>query len=125
MFDRHSTVRTPGRFHHRKGTMRNTLLTLAVSAITLIPGLALASDGAAASSAGDIAIAIGIVLGLGVLGGSLGQARAAAAALEGIGRNPDAAGKLFTPLIVGLALIESLVIYALVISYLLVGKIPG
>ncbi|TXD43502.1 ATP synthase F0 subunit C [Lujinxingia vulgaris] len=62
-------------------------------------------------------------VGLAALGGSLGQGRAASAALEGIARNPGAAGKLFTPLILGLALIESLVIYAFVISILMVLNI--
>ena len=42
---------------------------------------------------------------------------------KGIARNPAASGKLFTPMIVGLALIESLVIYALVIAFMIVGKI--
>ena len=41
--------------------------------------------------------------------------------LEGIARNPNASGKLFTPMILGLALIESLVIYALVIAFVVGG----
>jgi F-type H+-transporting ATPase subunit a len=53
-----------------------------------------------------------------------GQGRAAAA-LEGIARNPNASDKLFTPMILGLALIESLVIYALVIAYMLQDKIAS
>jgi F-type H+-transporting ATPase subunit c len=69
----------------------------------------------AASAAFAIAIAAAF--------GALGQSRAAAAALEGIGRNPGAAGKVQTPMIIALALIESLVIYALVIAFLLQGKI--
>lgn len=69
------------------------------------------------------AIGGGIAIGLAAIGGSLGQGRAAAAALEGIARNPNASGKLFTPLILGLALIESLVIYAFVIAILIVNNI--
>ena len=46
-----------------------------------------------------------------------------AAALEGIARNPQAYNKIFTPMILGLALIESLVIYGLLIAFLLYGKI--
>jgi F-type H+-transporting ATPase subunit c len=46
----------------------------------------------------------------------LGQGKTAAAALEGIARNPNASGKIFVPMIIGLALIESLVIYAFVIA---------
>jgi F-type H+-transporting ATPase subunit c len=52
----------------------------------------------------------------------MGQGRATAAAVEGIARNPGARDKLFTPMILGLVLIESLVIYALVIAFMLVGK---
>jgi F-type H+-transporting ATPase subunit c len=61
-------------------------------------------------------LAAGLAIGLAAIGGSLGQGRAAAAALEGIARNPGASGKIFVPLILALALIESLVIYALVIA---------
>lgn len=66
-------------------------------------------------------IAAGLAIGLAAFGGSLGQGRAAAAALEGIARNPNASDKLFTPMILGLALIESLVIYALVIAFRVTG----
>ena len=66
-------------------------------------------------------IAAGLAIGVAAFGGALGQGRAAAAALEGIARNPNASGKLFTPMILGLALIESLVIYALVIAIMLLG----
>lgn len=72
-----------------------------------------------------IAISAGLCIGVAAFGGAMGQGRAAAAALEGIARNPGASGKLFTPLILGLALIESLVIYALLISFMLVGNISG
>ena len=70
-----------------------------------------------------IAIAAGIGIGIAAFGGALGQGRAAAAALEGIGRNPGASGKMFVPFILALALVESLVIYALVIAFMLVGKL--
>ncbi len=70
-----------------------------------------------------IALAAGLGLGIAAFGGALGQGRAAAAALEGIARNPGASDKLFTPMIIGLALIESLVIYSLIIAFFLYGKI--
>ncbi len=75
------------------------------------------------SNFGMIAIAAGLGLGLAALGGGLGQGRAAAAALEGIARNPGAAGPIGSRMILGLALIESLVIYSLIIAFILVGKI--
>ena len=81
----------------------------------------------AASKAPSLAAALAIASGLGIalaaFGGALAQGKAAAAALEGIARNPEAASKIQTPMIIGLALIESLVIYALVIAFLLQGKI--
>ena len=73
----------------------------------------------------DMIIGVAASLGIGIaaFGGALGQDRAAAAALDGIARNPGASDKIFTPMILGLALIESLVIYSLIISILLLGKI--
>ncbi len=65
-------------------------------------------------------IGAGLAIGIAAAGGGVGQGRASAAALEGIARNPNASGKIFTPMILGLALIESLVIYALVIAIMLV-----
>jgi len=55
----------------------------------------------------------------------LGQGRATAAAMESIGRNPNSADKIFTPLIVGLALMEALALYAFVVAVLLYRKVPG
>ncbi len=89
---------------------------------------AYAQEGAEAVSKGStfawaLAIGSGIGIGIAAFGGALGQGRAAAAALEGIARNPEASSKIQTPMIIALALIESLVIYALVIAFLLQGKI--
>ena len=73
-------------------------------------------------ASGWIALGAGLGLGIAAFGGALGQGRAAVAALEGIARNPGASDKVFTPFILALALIESLVIYALVVSILLYLK---
>ncbi len=62
------------------------------------------------------------VLGIAAAAGAIGQSRAIAAACEGIARNPSAAGAIRLTMIIGLALIESLVIYALVIAFMLQGK---
>jgi len=72
-----------------------------------------------------IAMAAGLAIGIAAFGGALGQGRAASAALDGIARNPNASDKIFQPMIIGLALIESLVIYALIISYLLQAWVTG
>ena len=70
-----------------------------------------------------IALGAGLSIGLAALGGGIGQGIAMMGALEGIARNPNAYDKIFTPMIIGLALIESLVIYALVIAFMLQGRI--
>ncbi len=64
-------------------------------------------------------LAIGFGVPVAVIGGGLAQGKAASAALEGIARQPEAAGKIQTAMIIGLALIESLVIYALLIALIL------
>ncbi len=101
---------------------------LAAAVITFLSSSAFAQEAMkAGSNPNDVkmfaAIGAGFAIGLGVLGGAMGQGRAAAAALEGISRNPGAAARIQTPMILGLALIESLVIYALIIALLLVLKV--
>jgi F-type H+-transporting ATPase subunit c len=64
-------------------------------------------------------LAIGFGVPFAVWSAAIGQGKAAAAALEGIARQPEAAGKIQTAMIIGLALIESLVIYALLIALIL------
>ena len=98
--------------------LKTTLFTLAG---VLVTGAAFAQDGTPppAHAVMDFAgMGAGLGLGLAALGGGLGQGKAAAAALEGISRNPAASDKIFTPMIIGLALIESLVLYAFVIAFL-------
>lgn len=105
--------------------MKKTLLRMvSVLAPMMVASTAFAQDAGSNASDEKMAayIAAGLGLGLAAFGGALAQGRAAAAALEGIARNPNASGKLFTPMILGLALIESLVIYSLVISFILSGK---
>ncbi|MCK6502013.1 ATP synthase F0 subunit C [Myxococcota bacterium] len=100
----------------------STVLPVLV-ALLMVSTPAFAQDGGADMWKGYVGIGAGLAIGVAALGGALAQGRAAAAALEGIARNPQASGKLFTPMIIGLALIESLVIYALVIGFQLQGKI--
>ena len=111
--------------------MRKILsIMVAFVAQLFISGIVFAGETAGATpspsngtSVAGLALGAGLAIGLAAFGGGLGQGRAAAAALEGIARNPGAAGKVQTPMIIALALIESLVIYALVIAFLLQGKI--
>lgn len=85
-----------------------------------------AAKGAAAAGSGSgwaAALGASLAIGIAAFGGAMGQGRATASAVEGIARNPGAKDALFTPMILGLVLIESLVIYALVIAFMLVGKV--
>jgi F-type H+-transporting ATPase subunit c len=60
-----------------------------------------------------------LCIAIGAFGAALAQGRAIVAALEGIARQPQSAGEIRTTMIIGLALIESLAIYCLVISLIL------
>src|SRR5262252_4371635 len=97
---------------------KKLLSILSFLVVLALPALAFAqgSEGldpktqAFAGNFGLIALGAGLSIGLAALGGGIGQGRAAGSALEGIARNPGAKGQIFTPMILGLALIESLVI---------------
>jgi F-type H+-transporting ATPase subunit c len=105
-------------------SLATVLVVLGFSSIAFAQGAdAAVKTQGLASNYGLIALAAGLGIGIAALGGGIGQGRAAAAALDGIARNPGAAGQIRGPMILGLALIESLVIYALIISLLLVLKV--
>jgi len=72
-----------------------------------------------------LALATGFSVAFAAIAGSFSQARAIAAALEATARQPEAGGRLFTLMLLGLAFIESLTIYALVISFTLAGRLPA
>ncbi len=73
-------------------------------------------------NSGLVAIGAAIAIGLAVYGGTSAQGKAAASALEGMARNPAASDKMFTPFILALALIESLVILAFLVAFV---KLPA
>ena len=87
--------------------------------------MAAAEAGAPADSTSKagIALAAGLAIGIAAFGAALGQGRLAAAAMESIGRNPNSAEKIQVPMILGLAFIEALAIYALLIAFFLQGKV--
>jgi len=102
--------------------MKNFRVILILLTVLLATPLMASEGGALTMAHGWIAIAAGFAIGLAAFGGAIAQGKAIASALEGIARNPGAAGKITTPMIIGLALIESLVIYALLIAFLLQAK---
>ena len=108
--------------------MRKTFLTtvFVLSFLFVMASLSFAAEEANEThgwTKSAIALACGFAIGIAAAGGALGQGRSVAGGLEGIARNPEAAGRIMTTLIIGLALIESLVIYALVISFMLLQRL--
>ena len=102
------------------------LLSATVTMLLVSPLMAMAQESAAAASASEkglIALAANLGIGVAAFGSALGQGRMVASAMESIGRNPNSAGQIFTPMILGLAFIEALTLYALVIAFLLQAKI--
>jgi len=71
-----------------------------------------------------LALAVGFGVPVAVLSAALGQGKAASAALEGMARQPELVGQLQTVMILAFAFIESLVIFALLVFFLLQGKLP-
>ena len=106
--------------------MRRSLIAAGV-AVLAFPGLALAAEAGAAGGGwigpfAVIAAGVGMAIASGLCG--LGQGRAVAAAVEAMGRQPGAAARIQTALIIGLALIESLAIYVLVVAMILLFVQP-
>jgi F-type H+-transporting ATPase subunit c len=97
------------------------VLGLMLSAITAVAQPAQeAAEAGGPGRRGYIAMAAGIGFAIAVFGGAIGQSRIGAAACEGAARNPGAAGRIQTMMILGLALIESLVLFALLIVFTVV-----
>jgi F-type H+-transporting ATPase subunit c len=72
-----------------------------------------------------LGLALPLGLGIAALGSGLGLGRAVSGAMEAMGRQPDAAGKIQVGMVIGAAFIEALTIYALVTVFVLQGKIGG
>ncbi len=108
---------------------RRMYLFGALSAGSLVLALAAHAQEAAAAAGGFSTasaiglLAAGIAIAIAAFGGALAQGRTASATMEGIARNPGAQPQMFMPWIVSMALIESLVIYALVIAFMILGKV--
>jgi F-type H+-transporting ATPase subunit c len=100
------------------------MLLFAVVGILMSGMTVFAQEAAAADNASSVskyrAIGAGIGFAIAVFGGALGQSRIGAAACEGAARNPGAAGRIQTMMILGLALIESLVLFALLVVFAVV-----
>ncbi len=67
-------------------------------------------------------IGIGLAIGLAAIGAGLGIGKIVAQTIESTGRNPEAQGKLFSMMILGVAFTEALAIFALVLSFMMISK---
>ena len=99
-----------------------TVLMMTMAVFTVVTPLH-AQEVAAAAGGSEVVrwsiVTAGFALAIAAAFGALGQGKGIAAAVEGIARNPSAAGEIRGNLILGLVLIESLVIYVLLISLIL------
>ncbi len=113
--------------------MKKTLgiLLIALTMVAILAPVCFAEEAAAATAKGSnilyyalAALGCGLGIGLAALGTGIGQGIGLGGACEGVARNPGASGKITTTLIIGLAMIESLAIYALVVVLILIFVNP-
>ena len=102
--------------------MNKKLAMIFVLALVALPAFAQTADTTGTGGVRWGLISAAFVLGIAAAAGAIGQSRAIVAACDGIARNPGAAGPIRLAMIIGLALIESLVIYALIIAFIVQGK---
>ncbi len=72
-----------------------------------------------------LGLALPLGVGIAAIGSGIGLGRAVGSAMEAMGRQPEASGKIQVAMVIGAAFIEALTIYALVVAILLMGKIGG
>ncbi len=107
----------------------------AVVSVLCVAGVAMASDAGAVSVFAQykelggnnlslVAIAAALAVGIAAAGCGAGMGHAAGGACTGVARNPEVSGKITVTMILGLALIESLTIYGLVIALILLYANP-
>ncbi|RMF84832.1 MAG: ATP synthase F0 subunit C [Nitrospirae bacterium] len=98
----------------------NRLFSFALACLALLAATpAFAAEGAGGNLHSFAVLGAGIGIGLAALGTGIGQGHGINGATQGIARNPGAYGNIFTAMIVGLALVESLCIYALVVALII------
>ena len=114
--------------------MRKSLVFgLSMLVSLLWASLALAAEPAAVAGASSIGLgsffsyavlAAGFGIGIAAFGTGIGQGLAVKSSVEGIARNPEASGKITVTMLIGLAMIESLCIYALVVALIILYAYP-
>ncbi len=112
--------------------LKKALAVVAILGIMALPVLAQATPAHAAPAAAQasgssmyLGMALAFALGAAAIGGALGQSNAIAKAVDSVARQPEAGARIQGMMIIGLALIETLVIYVLLICFVWGGKIAG
>jgi F-type H+-transporting ATPase subunit c len=116
----------------RKGLKGIVFCLMVFGLIMVSSSFALAQDQAAAGGGGFAmaivlgcsVIAAGMAIGFGAIGAGTGMGQATSGAASAVGRNPDAQGKVLLTMMVGMAMTESIAIYALVISLVILYANP-
>jgi F-type H+-transporting ATPase subunit c len=107
-----------------------TVILLTLTLMWILAPVCFAEEAAATAGKSNVlyyalaALGCGLGIGLAALGTGIGQGIGLGGACEGVARNPGASGKITTTLIIGLAMIESLAIYALVVVLILIFVNP-
>ncbi len=112
--------------------MRKSLVVgLTVLVCVLWASLAMAAEAAGGTGGAGLGgffsaavMAAGIAIGIAAFGTGIGQGLAVKSSVEGIARNPEASGKITVTMLIGLAMIESLCIYALVVALIILYAYP-
>ena len=99
------------------------LVAIFAALAVLAPQTAFAAEGGDGGSSSMIALAAAIAIAGAAIGAASGQGKGMAAAMESIGRNPNSADRIQTPMIIALAFTEALALYGFVIGIMIVGKI--
>ncbi len=111
--------------------MKKLLVVVSAMLVCLLwASLAMAAEAAGGSAAGlgsffsYAVMAAGFGIGIAAFGTGIGQGLAVKSSVEGIARNPEASGKITVTMLIGLAMIESLAIYALVVALIILYAYP-
>jgi len=110
----------------KKAGILSVLMVLALATVAMAAehGAEAATVAAPAANLALICLAAALSVGVAALGCGIGMGAGIGGACSGIARNPEASGKITVTMIIGLALIESLTIYGLVISLILLFANP-
>jgi F-type H+-transporting ATPase subunit c len=110
--------------------LKKGFAVLAIVAILGLPAFAQESEGdktrqsmQSTAAKNNLGLALGFGLAIAAFGGALGQSNAIAKAVDAVARQPEAGARIQGMMIIGLALIETLVIYMLLICFMWGGKI--